>query len=71
MDGPLSGSDALVAAVLAAYRQALLKRMAARRMRGEAEPPLPGLDDRWLAGVRAALDRLHRSGQEFRLDLRA
>ncbi|BCY10428.1 hypothetical protein [Actinoplanes sp. L3-i22] len=60
----LPGVDALAAAVLGAYRQALLNRMAARLMSGSAaEPPGPRPDvgdEGWLAGVRDALDRTYR-----------
>ncbi|WP_436533926.1 hypothetical protein [Actinoplanes sp. HUAS TT8] len=60
----LRGVDALAAAVLAAYRQALLKRMAARLVNGPTvaeTPERPGVDDPgWLRGVRDALDRAHQ-----------
>ncbi|AEV85257.1 hypothetical protein ACWT_4237 [Actinoplanes sp. SE50] len=53
----LPGPEALTAAILTAYRQALLKRMAARLLTDPAAAPLPDVTDaHWLAGIRDALD---------------
>jgi hypothetical protein len=61
----LRGADALAAAVLAAYRQALLKRMAARLVNGPGpSPEAPSrtdvADEGWLEGIREALERTYR-----------
>lgn len=63
----LRGADALAAAaVLGAYRQALLKRMAARLINGPVavSPPVaerPDVEDEgWLEGVRESLERTYR-----------
>ncbi|WIM92708.1 hypothetical protein ACTOB_004661 [Actinoplanes oblitus] len=65
--GRFAGVDALAAAILGAYRQALLKRMAARLVGDAAPAPAARRDDapdvtdeRWLEWVRDALDRADR-----------
>ncbi|MCW2143049.1 hypothetical protein BXY51_007641 [Actinoplanes cyaneus] len=59
----LRGADALVAAILGAYRQALLKRMAVQAMDTRAAPgALPDVtDERWRDGVREALEQACRA----------
>ncbi|BCJ48148.1 hypothetical protein GCM10010168_25080 [Actinoplanes ianthinogenes] len=59
--GRFPGVDALAAAILGAYRQALLKRMAARLVHGAGPAAAPDVtDERWLAWLRDALDRADR-----------
>jgi hypothetical protein len=59
----LRGADALVAAVLGACCQALLKRMAVQAMDTRAAPgALPDVtDERWRDGVREALEQACRA----------